>query len=88
MASSPHHDAKLTALQVHGAVHPHPEAVIDPLFATSDFLDVHGGRDTLQGHRNHDARPLPGRHLAHAHEAHSAPLLGDVADRSPGRPGD
>jgi len=41
MASSPHHDAKLTALQVYGAVHPHPEAVTDPLFATSDFLDAY-----------------------------------------------
>lgn len=41
MASSPHRDAKLAALQVHGAVHPHPEAVTDPLFATSDFLDAH-----------------------------------------------
>lgn len=41
MTSTSHRDAKLTALQVHGAVHPHPEAVTDPLFATSDFLDAH-----------------------------------------------
>lgn len=41
MAYSPHLDAKLLALQVHGAVHPHPEAVTDPLFATCDFLDAH-----------------------------------------------
>jgi transposase len=34
-------DNKLVALAVYGAVHPHPEAVTDPLFATSPFLDVH-----------------------------------------------
>lgn len=36
-----HLDAKLAALQAYGAVHPHPEAITDPLFATCDFLDRH-----------------------------------------------
>jgi transposase len=45
MASPPHLDPKLSALQAYGAVHPHPEAVSDPLFATGDFFDA---RDLVQ----------------------------------------
>jgi len=41
MTSPRHLTVKLAALQVYGAIHPHPEAVTDPLFAASDFLDAH-----------------------------------------------
>lgn len=41
MTPTPHRDAKRLALQAYGAVHPHPEAVTDPLFATCNFLDAH-----------------------------------------------
>jgi transposase len=40
-----HHDNKLVALAAYGAVNPHPEAVTDPLVATSSFLDA---RDLVQ----------------------------------------
>lgn len=45
MASLPHLDPKHSALQAYGAVHPRPEAVTDPLFATGDFFDA---RDLVQ----------------------------------------
>lgn len=45
MAPSPHLDAKRLALQGYSAVHPHPETVTDPLFATADFFDA---RDLVQ----------------------------------------
>jgi len=44
LPSSPR-DSKLVALAAYGAVNPHPEAVTDPLFATSVFLDA---RDLMQ----------------------------------------
>jgi transposase len=40
-----HLDSKLAALAAYGAVNPHPDAVTDPLFATSAFLDA---RDLVQ----------------------------------------
>ena len=45
MLPAPPHDNKLIALAAYGAVHPHPEAVTDPLVATSAFLDA---RDLMQ----------------------------------------
>jgi len=42
---SPRRDAKADALRAHGALHPRPEAVQDPLFASHDFLDR---RDLVQ----------------------------------------
>ena len=42
---SPRRDAKADALRAHGALHPRPEAVQDPLFASHDFFDR---RDLVQ----------------------------------------
>jgi transposase len=36
-------DPKLEALRQQGCLHPHPERVTDPLFATSDFFDPRDG---------------------------------------------
>jgi transposase len=44
-ARSPRRDAKADALRAHGALHPRPEAVQDPLFASHDFFDR---RDLVQ----------------------------------------
>jgi len=40
-----HPDSKLAALRAQGALHPHPEAVCDPLFDTHAFFDR---RDLVQ----------------------------------------
>ncbi|MBV9282297.1 MAG: helix-turn-helix domain-containing protein [Chloroflexi bacterium] len=45
MLAPSHLDSKLAALAAYGAVNPRPEAVTDPLFATSAFLDA---RDLVQ----------------------------------------
>ena len=46
MARRPsHRDAKAEALRAHGALHPRPETVRDPLFASHDFFDP---RDLVQ----------------------------------------
>jgi transposase len=45
MRSPSHLDSKLAALAAYGAINPHPEAVTDPLFASSTFLDA---RDLVQ----------------------------------------
>jgi transposase len=42
---SPRRDAKTDALRAHGTLHPRPEAVQDPLFASHDFFDR---RDLVQ----------------------------------------
>src|SRR5712692_3022897 len=42
---SPRRDAKADALRAHGTLHPRPEAVQDPLFASHDFFDR---RDLVQ----------------------------------------
>ena len=42
---SPRRDAKADALRAHGTLHPRPEAVRDPLFASHDFFDR---RDLVQ----------------------------------------
>ena len=41
----PRRDAKAEALRAHGTLHPRPEAVRDPLFASHDFFDP---RDLVQ----------------------------------------
>src|SRR3954464_5093827 len=41
MLPAPHLDSKRAALAAYGAINPHPEAITDPLFATSAFLDAH-----------------------------------------------
>jgi transposase len=41
----PLEDAKTTALRTAGALHPHPEAVQDPVFGTHEFFDA---RDRVQ----------------------------------------
>lgn len=38
-------DAKAAALAAHGTLHPHPELVVDPLFAADPFFDP---RDAIQ----------------------------------------
>lgn len=46
MASRPpRRDAKTDALRIHGALHPRPQAVRDPLFGSHDFFDP---RDLVQ----------------------------------------
>jgi transposase len=42
---SPRRDAKADALRAHGALHPRPDAVQDPLFASHEFFDR---RDLVQ----------------------------------------
>src|SRR5712692_2851216 len=44
-ARSPRRDAKAEALRAHGALHPRPQAVQAPLFASHDFFDP---RDLVQ----------------------------------------
>src|ERR1700687_805260 len=44
-ARSPRRDAKTEALRTHGALHPRPQAVRDPLFESRDFFD---SRDLVQ----------------------------------------
>ncbi len=45
MTRPPRRDAKAEALRAHGALHPRPETVRDPLFASHDFFDP---RDLVQ----------------------------------------
>ena len=45
MAARPRRDAKVEALRAQGALHPHPEAVRDPLFGSHEFFDA---RDLVQ----------------------------------------
>lgn len=45
MPRPPRHDAKVDALRAHGALHPRPQVVQDPLFGSHDFFDR---RDLLQ----------------------------------------
>jgi transposase len=42
---SPQRDRKADTLRAHGALHPHPEAVRDPLFSSHEFFDA---RDLVQ----------------------------------------
>ena len=42
---SPRRDGKAEALRAHGALHPHPEQVRDPLFGSHEFFDA---RDLVQ----------------------------------------
>jgi len=42
---STRHDAKTDALRAHGALHPHPDHVQDPLFGAHEFFDP---RDLVQ----------------------------------------
>jgi len=44
-ARSPRRDAKADVLRAHGALHPRPDAVQDPLFASHEFFDR---RDLVQ----------------------------------------
>src|SRR5262245_2942523 len=44
-ARSPRRDRKAETLRAHGAVHPHPETVRDPLFGSHEFFDP---RDLVQ----------------------------------------
>jgi len=44
-ARSKRRDAKTDALRAHGALHPHPEDVRDPLFGSHEFFDA---RDLVQ----------------------------------------
>src|SRR5438045_8864753 len=39
MATPRRNRAKIRTLRQHGVLNPHPEAVTDPLFQTSDFFD-------------------------------------------------
>jgi transposase len=45
MASKSKPDAKEKALKEHASLNPHPQAVVDPLFGSSDFFDP---RDIVQ----------------------------------------
>jgi transposase len=45
MAHRPRRDSKIEALRAHGALHPHPESVDDPLFGSHEFFDP---RDLVQ----------------------------------------
>jgi transposase len=45
MTRRPARDAKAAALRAHGTLHPHPDAVRDPLFASHEFFDP---RDLVQ----------------------------------------
>jgi Helix-turn-helix domain len=45
MAKTTPPDPKIGALRQRGCLHPHPERVADPLFATADFFDA---RDRVQ----------------------------------------
>src|SRR5437879_6547826 len=38
---APRHSRKLTTLKAHGALHPRPQDVTDPLFQESTFFDAH-----------------------------------------------
>lgn len=59
--SSPPSDPKAAALRAAGALHPHPEAVQDPLFTTGPFFDA---RDRVQvkyemlRHQQVDGQPV------------------------------
>jgi len=44
-ARSLRHDPKVEALHAHGALHPHPQDVRDPLFGSHEFFDA---RDLVQ----------------------------------------